>query len=575
MSVQDFASVVLNENVPEWVVYIQVVLFLAWFFVLAFIWAKQMLLKRNLLREDPSDFQTENESRWGMRVVISKHLDAMKTAGERGNELDIPLLIRNTVDQLNVSSSSLRSVLSLFLIFGLLGTLFGLAISLSQFADLLATKQLTNDLLERGLKELLGKLGGAFLPSIFGVTLTIFGVLLYSFFQRITSIPLANLTEHKTLTEWAPQLIKTHRQKEKESVGDLKDLIEQIVRLSQVNEDSVKNFKEVTETLKSEAGDLALNVKTAGKTLRILSESSQNLKDFSERFVESVGHITSFQEELKSIYEQNAADSAIFRETVKAILSDNNAFQAIVSVQFNSQSEETDKLFERLKLYEEGYLESRKSIDENLNLLLTTANSTYEKIGLQDEVMLAGIRTGLAEEVGTPIQLKLGESLKLVSEEVADKLADIGTKFGEITEQHILFVNKLGEVKTSIDAMNNPIAEAAADIKGIATDFDDRTQNLLIEIQREFIEENKTSKAQLEHLGGLNTNVSELANKFDGLGSKIDSFSNDAATLGRKLEEYATAPKEQPSPDPLPRKRVPPPPPPTLWERLRASIRRK
>ena len=97
----------------------------------------------------------------------------------------------------------------------------------------------------------------------------------------------------------------------------------------------------------------------------------------------------------------------------------------------------------------------------------------------------------------------------------------------------------------------------------------------MIEIQREFIEENKTSKAQLEHLGGLNTNVSELANKFDGLGSKIDSFSNDAATLGRKLEEYATAPKEQPSPDPLPRKRVPPPPPPTLWERLRASIRRK
>ena len=342
-----------------------------------------------------------------------------------------------------------------------------------------------------------------------------------------------------------------------------------------MNEDSVKNFKEVTETLKSEAGDLALNVKTAGKTLRILSESSQNLKDFSERFVESVGHITSFQEELKSIYEQNAADSAIFRETVKAILSDNNAFQAIVSDQFKSQSEETDKLFERLKLYEEGYLESRKSIDENLNLLLTTANSTYEKIGLQDEVMLAGIRTGLAEEVGTPIQLKLGESLKLVSEEVADKLADIGTKFGEITEQHILFVNKLGEVKTSIDAMNNPIAEAAADIKGIATDFDDRTRNLLIEIQREFIEENKTSKAQLEHLGGLNTNVSELANKFDGLGAKIDSFSNDAATLGRKLEEYATAPKEQPSPDPLPRKRVPPPPPPTLWERLRASIRRK
>lgn len=380
----------LNEQIPEGIIYLQIILFSIWSIWLFGILIRQLSLKSKIndnkvslihtvdTDNSPEFYGTEKGRNY---QIVTNHIQTIRDAGTKGNQLDIPLLIKNTNDQLNAGSTFLRSVLSLFLILGLLGTLFGLAISLSKFSGaLVAEGQLTNEILKQNLQDLLMKLGGAFIPSIVGVLITIISVLLYSIFQRSANIPLGNLIEYKTLTEWVPKYIRPPHQTEKDNLNSLNWLIQEQIRLAKENEEAVHGFKTVAETFKSEAGNLATNVESASNTLKILSESSQNLKEFSEKFVESVSHITSFQQELKNIYEQNAADSKKFNETVGTVLNDNKAFQDIVAGQFKLQSQETDKLFERLKLYEEGYLESRKSIDENLNKLLETASQTYEKI---------------------------------------------------------------------------------------------------------------------------------------------------------------------------------------------------
>ncbi|MFN0139884.1 MAG: MotA/TolQ/ExbB proton channel family protein [Pyrinomonadaceae bacterium] len=592
-SIQELAETFLNEQIPDAIVYVQIALFAVWSIWLFGIWIRQSTLRSKIEKMGSISIQSTNSEtelfntvtrEAGSKAIyqiIIEHIQSIRDAGRNQSEIDIPLLIRNTHDRLNTGSAFLRSVLSLFLILGLLGTLFGLAISLSQFSNsLLAGSQITNEVLQQGLRELLKKLGGAFFPSIVGVLFTIIGVFLYSFFQRGTNIPLGNLIERKTLNDWVPSLIKTPRQNETEGLEQLKGLIQENVRLAKENEDAVKGFKVVTETLKSEAGDLATNVRSAGETLRILGESSQNLKEFSEKFVESVSHLTSFQQDLKNIYEQNTADSKKFHETVETILADNKSFQDAVSEQFKLQSEETEKLFERLKIYEEGYLESRKSIDENLNQLLVTASNTYEKIGSQSDENVEALVKALVEDIGKPLQDKLTEDLGDVSNKVSERLeqidektgtrlGEIGKTFAEIKETFGDFVSTVGTIKERLEAIKSPIDDAATEIKGIATNFDERTEALLKKLQSEFHEQSTITSEQLENLKGLNHNIGDLSGKFDGLGEKIDSFNGEVSSLGNNISNFNAKGRVRAAPNPVPGQ----PQPKTRWQRFKKWFR--
>src|SRR6185436_19521994 len=57
---------------------------------------------------------------------ITWHLQSIFEAGRNESQLDVRSLIKNTSDKLLRSNSLLRSLLSIFIILGLLGTLFGL-----------------------------------------------------------------------------------------------------------------------------------------------------------------------------------------------------------------------------------------------------------------------------------------------------------------------------------------------------------------------------------------------------------------------------------------------------------------
>ena len=163
---------------------------------------------------------------------ISKHLKSIFLAGWDESHLEVSELINHTASNLFRWNSLLRSVLAIFIVIGLLGTLFGLTDSLVELSPALKVSAETQTSTENGkasapidvdsensrqmteaLSDLMDDIKGAFAPSIAGVFFTILGVILYSIFLRFACHPVKSMLEQSTLTIWAPQLYPTTSQK--------------------------------------------------------------------------------------------------------------------------------------------------------------------------------------------------------------------------------------------------------------------------------------------------------------------------------------------------------------------------
>src|SRR3569833_2892270 len=88
------------------------------------------------------------EQRLPTRGVVAAHLRAIFDAGLHESRLDIGDLLRHTNAKLFRANTLLRALLSIFVILGLLGTLFGLADTLKALSNLLQhTARLNSDTL--------------------------------------------------------------------------------------------------------------------------------------------------------------------------------------------------------------------------------------------------------------------------------------------------------------------------------------------------------------------------------------------------------------------------------------------
>ena len=163
---------------------------------------------------------------------ISKHLKAIFLAGWNESRLEVSELINHTTSNLFRWNSLLRSVLAIFIVIGLLGTLFGLTDSLVELSPALKASAEAQTPTENGkasapadansgnsrqmtkaLSDLMDDIKGAFAPSIAGVFFTVLGVILYGIFLRFACHPVKSTLEQSTLTIWVPQLYPTTSQK--------------------------------------------------------------------------------------------------------------------------------------------------------------------------------------------------------------------------------------------------------------------------------------------------------------------------------------------------------------------------
>ena len=150
---------------------------------------------------------------------IAKHLNAIFLAGWDESRLEVGELINHTTSELFKRNSLFRSVLAVFIVIGLFGTLFGLADSLTGLFPALKvsvaseTSTENSERMTQALGILLEGMKGALAPSICGIFFTILGVILYGAYLQFACHPIKAVLERLTLTVWVPQLYPTTSQK--------------------------------------------------------------------------------------------------------------------------------------------------------------------------------------------------------------------------------------------------------------------------------------------------------------------------------------------------------------------------
>jgi len=347
---------------------------------------------------------------------IYSHIKTLYRAGFFQGNLDVQSLIKNTTGIFSGFNQILRSILSLFIVLGLLGTLFGLATSLAHLPASLGSipnsagnPSITNGILSEGFQTMLERLGSAFTPSLTGVLLTVLGVLIITALQS-RSHTVSLLLEKETLSDWLLYLYPTTPQ-------HLSNQLKRSEQQLKENFDAAKKVAEFAVDIRSDAEGLRKEVSETRTKFKDLRTASENLVKFSESFSESIHNFPDFQNELRDLNKQMLGNSELLHVTIgnslqkmdagfinllstvnsklgeflvplqtnfnqslednKGFLDGNRSFLNEVRSHFSQQNEffnqqyseqknNLESLFQTFKTYEETYISTRKTIDETL-----------------------------------------------------------------------------------------------------------------------------------------------------------------------------------------------------------------
>ncbi len=454
---------------------------------------------------------------------ISKHLKAIFLAGWNESRLEVSELINHTTSNLFRWNSLLRSVLAIFIVIGLLGTLFGLTDSLVELSPALkasaerrtpAENDETNApadadsensrQMTKALSDLMDDIKGAFAPSIAGVFFTVLGVILYGIFLRFACHPVKSILEQLTLTVWVPQLYPTTSQKLiqtlQESEAQMRSGYETAIRVDGLVENIQTNVDEFNESLTqanaiteplAESGtkinEAASSISTAASELnqgftRSLNDFAdiinrgflRSLTEFSETFTSSITQLTGFQDEIRKLHGefQEAANQKLDRQTEKLNQQNQNLIQ---------NSNALDQVLNVLKDYETAYIDSRKQIDETLQDFIRKATGTntsiytknrewFEKIDETNRQQFAEMQSQLTTEIGA-IQQTFRNQLDDLTGQLTEKLGNVqqGLNSGLTT------------LNERLENFDTPLRETVEELKG---GFDERLATLNEQLEK-------------------------------------------------------------------------------------------
>jgi biopolymer transport protein ExbB/TolQ len=375
---------------------------------------------------------------------VAQHIKAIFDAGWKGSRLDVAELNKHSIARLYRTHAFLRSVLAVFIIVGLLGTLIGLSSSLAQLSPLtLGGSVQSTTQLSQGLNQLLRELKSAFAPSIWGVMLTFICVLVLSSYLHIKALPIRNNLERLTLTVWVPQLFPSTSRRFLEAL----QLSEQHMQKSFEIARELAGF---TKDIRTEVSNFHENLQTANKPLKILSQSALRLNSFVDTFSKSSAQISSFEAELKALYEQMLKQSQSFHQNVKQNIKQSADFHAEMQVAMKGQGEQIKSLMITMNSYERAYVESRSQVDARLMELLSEAKKAYSAILSQNRT--------LANEIGEPLRTTLRDSLSGLEKTLREGLH----------KEHLQIDGVISSVNDLVRSANEHAKESVEGAKKIA-----------------------------------------------------------------------------------------------------------
>ena len=498
------------------------------------------------------------ESSLDRESPIAKHLNAIFLAGWDESRLEVGELINHTTSELFKRNSLFRSVLAVFIVIGLFGTLFGLADSLTGLFPALKasvaseTSTENSEKMTQALGILLEGMKGALAPSICGIFFTILGVILYGAYLQFACHPIKAVLERLTLTVWVPQLYPTTSQKLvqtlQQSESQMRQGFETAAQFSEavgtvqsnINEfnEGLTQARAITQPLSDSVTQInraASAISTAADALNI--GFTENLDTFSKKFASSVTHLTGFQDEIRNLHQQ-------FQDAANEKLSQ---FQEATNQKLNQQIEMLNRqhqnlttTVEALKNSERLYVDSCQQIDNTLQEFLqkTTETSTHiettnkqflEGINTRNREWLAEIQTQLKTDLAI-IQPTLKEELKTLSDQLT---TDLNGVQGTLDE-------KLTALTNQLNFFQAPIERAADQMEGVIGSFTRIMEGIVTNLQSEFQKQNESIKEQNEKYEAQLTGVKNLNEGVLNLLTQLDEISKNQSvaigTLNSKVE---------------------------------------
>lgn len=439
---------------------------------------------------------------------VAVHVASIYEAGRGEGRLEVEALIGYTERRIMPWTGFLKSILSSFIVIGLLGTLLGLADSMAKLKPVFdqSISQASNERVSQALGELLIELRSAFAPSIDGVLATVVGLLIFSLYLRFLCGPVKQELERMTRTVWVNQLYPAVPQKLMEKLVEASGKLDKamgssekvITLVSDVQED-MDDFSKRLKDARGVTKDLIDSVHSFSGVTQLFNKTFvTQLASFSDRFQMDVSKLSSFQNEIQTLYSGVAQDSEIFRNSVTATL--------------KPIADQQNVLLHALKCYEQAYEAQRGEMENSVKKFIDTAHAfTLE-----------------ATRANTSINQTNVEMLQKVQEGLNQQLQAIR--------------NELVEVAQVLRNIGNPMENSAEKIIRTHETFTSFMDNRL----REF----------LEMTADLNVQLSEL----NRLPESSDRIADSLAEFAGAVKNMPELPTHTSRPDPV----EPEPAPPTV-----------
>ena len=432
---------------------------------------------------------------------IAKHLKAIFFAGWEESRLEVSELIKHTTSNLFKWNSLLRSVLAVFIVIGLLGTLFGLTDSLTQLSPALEASATDETAAENGkkmtqaLSGLLNEMKGAFAPSILGIIFTVFGVIIYNVYLQLVCRPVESILERLTLTIWVPQLYPTTSQK----------LIQTLQQSEQQMRSGYRTATQVgklVETVQSNISDFSKNLNRANAITRPLSGSVSQINTaadvlgkFSQDFSKNVTRLTGFQDEIRNLHQQ---------------------FQKDADQKLDEQNQNLVETLNALKSYEDRYIAARQQIDETLENFIKEATGANTSINTTNRELIGKIQGQLTTDLS-----KLNDQLSSLDAPIKEAADQIRGTFQNLV-QHVR--RTISDLQMEIKAQNQNYANQLEAVLNLNRGILTLLENL-----------DKNSRNQETEVSKLSTAVDSLTGNINGLTTAIESLTLNSGTLGKSL----------------------------------------
>jgi len=436
--------------------------------------------------DDPEVGQNQLLKRLHSRIGISrksiivKHVWAIYTSGSSESRLEVNELLKYSVGELFQSNRSLKSVLGVFIVIGLLGTLIGLSAALAEFST--APTDGVAEVLQRVLLELKTALA----PSIWGVGLTIAGVGAFSLYESQVCAPLKSMLEWLTLRVWVPELYPTSAQKTEKRLERAEEQLEDNLRLA-------SDVAELAHNIDDELSDFDKRLIKAGEVLNGFTEAMDKAEGASARLESALVQIGSSQETVKELTETSIERS----EEIQNLMST-----------LSSQNERISSQLERLEQNEAERTEKDEELRSQLKGVANATESALESLRDRNESII----DALAEPLNRQLK-EIGKELSNVDE----------TMYGRLTE-----------LKKSLDRVETPVSASADKIENIATTFAKAVERSMREVKGEFKRQNEELSGRHEELQKLNDNLGLIADNQKELVRSVRTSTGMRTSIWKK-----------------------------------------